>query len=308
MKTAGGKDIWRLQMDSTGALWIASDGGGVGIFEKSAQFPQGHFINHMYDLGRPSAVSSNQVRTVYEDRAGDVWVGTYPAGINYFDRSSIAITSYNSDVSDPTSLSLNAILAVREDANHNLWIGTDGGGLNFFDREKNRFTSYKKNPANEKTLSGNAVLDVFIADDGKIWAGTWGGGISILDPATAEVFRMPFDSSQMRTASISTSPSLNNVTVWTIKEDRQKNLWIGTHTGGGLSKYDRQTSMYTHYVNIDEEPTSIKSGIVWNTLEDSSGRFWVGTETGLDLMDRNKGTFTHFKANPQDPNSLSVAS
>lgn len=299
-----GKEIAKLLVDSRGALWVTSDGGGVAIFEKSEQYPQGHFSNQKFEDGRPASLNSNQIRTVYEDRTGDVWVGNYPAGINYFDRSSAAITTYAHDTSDPKSISHSAILAVREDAQHNLWIGTDGGGLNFFDRQKNQFTSYRKDPNNPKTISGDAVLDDFIDEDGNVWAGTWGGGISILNPKTGEITRMPFDVARPKTQTISTSDRLNTSTVWSIKQDRQKNIWIGTHNGG-LSKYDRATKTYTHYVPMENDPTSISAGPVWNILEDSKGNLWVGVATGLDLMDRNTGAFTHFKTDPKDPTSLS---
>ncbi len=300
----GGKEVAKLLIDSLGALWVVSDGGGVAVFERTEQFPLGHFTNHKYEAGRVGSISSNQVRTVYQDRTGDIWVGNYPSGINYFDRSSAAITSYAHDPSDPKSLSLSAILDVREDVKGNLWLGTDGGGLNYFNREKNEFTSYKKDPANNKSISGNAVLGTFVDADGSVWAGTWGGGISILNPATGEFYRMPFDAAREKKASVTTSTRLNNSTVWSIKEDRQKNLWIATHAGG-LSKYDRKTEIYTHYVAMDDDPTSITNGIIWDTFEDSKGNFWVGGATGLDLMDRNAEKFTHFKTDPKDPNSLS---
>ncbi len=299
-----GKEIAKLLIDSTGALWIASDGGGIAIFEKTEQFPQGRFTNHKFQDGRASSLSSNQVRTLYEDRTGDIWVGNYPAGINYFDRSSAAITTYTHDTFSPNSLSNNAILAVREDANGNLWLGTDGGGLNFFDREKNQFTRHMHDPANEKSLSGNAVLDAVIDHEGKIWAGTWGGGISVFDPASGEFDRTPFDAAREKIVSVSTSTRLNNSTVWSIIEDRQNNIWIGTHSGG-LSKFDRKTETFTHYMTVFSDPSSISGGPVWSILEDSKNNIWVGTATGLDLLDRSTGAFTHFKADPQKPNSLS---
>lgn len=300
----GAKEVAKLFIDSKGALWIASDGGGIAVFEKTAEFPEGRFTNHVYEAGRPSAISSNQVRTIYEDKIGDIWIGNYPAGINYFDRSSAAITSYAHDTSNPNSLSHSAILDVREDVNGNLWLGTDGGGLNYFDREKNQFKSYQKDPNNEKSLGGNAVLGAFIDGDGNVWAGTWAGGITVLNPKTGEINRLPYDAARTKTAKKTTSKRLNNSTVWSIKEDRQKNIWISTHVGG-LSQYDRATGTYTHYESMDDDPTSITPGIIWDTYEDSQGNLWIGAATGLDKMDRKTETFTHFKTDPKNPKSLS---
>lgn len=296
-------DISSLLLDVSGALWVGSDGGGISIFEKSARFPQGHFTNHKYEAGRSASISSSQVRTVYEDHIGDIWVGNYPTGINYFDRSSTAIITLTHDVSDPNSLSHNSVLFIKEDEKHNLWLGTDGGGLDYYNRADNKFTHYKNDPLNSKTLSANAVLSLFVDSENIIWAGTWGGGISKLNPDTGEFERMPFDILSPKTGSVTHSQRLNNAHVWSIKEDRQKDLWICTFQGG-LSKYDRKTKTYTHYQSMENEPTSIVPGIIWDTLEDAKGNFWVAADIGLDLMDRKTETFTHFTANPNVPHSL----
>jgi ligand-binding sensor domain-containing protein/HPt (histidine-containing phosphotransfer) domain-containing protein len=298
-----GTEIAKVMIDSNGALWVASDGGGIAIFEKNDRYPQGRFINHKYEPGRASSLNSNQVRTVYEDRNGDVWVGNYPGGINYFNRASAGITSFTHDQSDKASISHSAVLAVREDHLGNFWVGTDGGGLNYFDRENEEFSSFQNDPNNPNTLSGNAVLDVLVAKDGKIWVGTWAGGVSILDPSSGTVTRLPFEVANPKKSAISTSDRLYDATVWHFREDKDNNLWIGTHNAG-LSKLDPKTGIYTHYTTIFGDPSSITNGVVWTTFEDSQGNFWVGTATGLDLMDRKSGTFKHYLPDPNNPNGL----
>ena len=299
----GGNDIWTISLDSTGALWIASDGGGITVFETSKKYPQGRFVNHKHEAGRASSVNSNQVRTVFEDMTGDIWVGNYPDGINFFDRSSSAITSYTNDPSNSNSLSHNSTLSMKEDSKGNLWLGTDGGGLNYFDRENNTFKAYKKSD-DETSISSNAILTTFLDSQGHIWVGTWGGGMSRLDTSTGKFHRYPFDELRKTTESISHSQRLNNAHVWSIKEDSLNNIWVSTHAGG-LSKYDRVSNSYTHYIHNDSDPKSIIGGNTWDTYEDSKGNFWIATSMGLDLMDRDTETFTHFLADATNPSSLS---
>ncbi len=301
-----GKPIEDLMLDKNGVLWIATDGGGLSIFEKAEKFPQGHFVTHKWQPDQNSSISTNVLRRIYEDRSGDIWIGNYPSGISYFDRSNEVLTTL---FDDPKSrlLAHTPVLAVREDANHNLWFGSDGGGLSRLDRESKILTNYKNTPGNPGSLSGNAVLDVMIASDGKIWAGTWDGGVSILDPATGKFRRLPFDTARETTQSVTTSKRLNNDSVWSIKEDSQKNIWLGTFKGG-LSKYDQKTETFTHYSYQKDDPDSISFGMVWNIFEDSIGNLWLGTLTGLDLLDRATGKFKHFRPNPKDPTSLSNAS
>ncbi len=296
-------EVADMIIDVNGALWVATDGGGLAILEKTDQYPNGPFKTQYYSDGRAGALSSDQVRTVYEDNAGDIWVGNYPTGINYFDRSTTAIISYEQSA-EANSLSLSSILDVQEDSQGNLWLGTDGGGLNFFDREKDTFTSYENEPGDPFSLSGNAILGAYLDDEGKLWAGTWAAGISVFDPKTKKFTRLPYDAMRPKTVKKSQSNRLNSSTVWSIKEDSRKNLWISTHTGG-LSKYDRDSGIYTHYEHMVDDPTSITHGIVWDVFEDSKGNLWVGTSTGLDVMDRDTEIFRHYKTDPNDPTSLS---
>ncbi len=299
-----GNDIWSIFLDQHNALWIAADGGGISVFEKDEQYPNGRFRNHKYEAGRSGAINSNQVRVVYGDKNNDIWVGNYPDGINYFDRSTAAITTYTHSTENSNSLSYNSVLTVRESAEGHLWLGTDGGGLNFFDVANNHFMHYKNSATDLNSISSNSVLTAFIDKSGDVWVGTWGGGISRLNPTTGQFTRYPFDELRASDTSISTSTKLNNAHVWSIKEDKNKTLWITTHSGG-LSKLNRETNTYTHYTHQDSDPNSILTGITWDTFEDSSGRFWVATSSGLNLMDRETGTFKHFLSDSKDPTSLS---
>ncbi len=299
----GGNEISKLLLDSRGALWITTDGGGVSIFEKNDLFPMGQFVKHKYEAGRPGSLSSNQVRTILEDRNGDIWIGHYPTGIDYYDRSSAAITSYAHDPANLNSLSHNSTQSLAEDAQGNLWIGTDGGGLNYYDRKTNQFTRYKNDPNNSNSLGSNTVLSLYVDNEGQVWSGSWGAGITKFNPATGEFFRIPFDSMRESATALSQSQRFNNATVWSIKEDSKGYIWIGSHLAG-LSKLDRKTGIYTHYQHKTNDPQSITDGVIWTSFEDIKGRIWVGASGGLSLLDQAAGTFTQFKANAKIPNSL----
>ncbi|MES2822302.1 MAG: two-component regulator propeller domain-containing protein [Pseudomonadota bacterium] len=296
----GSNDVWRVMLDSQGVLWAASDGGGVSVFDKE----KNRFINHKFEAGRVGSLSTNKARSVFEDKNGDIWVGNYPVGINFFDRSSAPIATYTSDKADPASISHSMAQHMAEDKNGNLWIGTDGGGLNFFDREKNEFTSYQHDPGDPTTIGANAVLATFVDSTGLVWTGTWGGGLASFNPVTQKFTRYPFDTQRKITERISSSTQLNSATVWSIREDKNHDLWLATHSGG-ISKYNRDTKIFTHYTHVNGDPESISENLAWNTFVDSKGNFWVGTVAGLNLMDQEKGTFTHFTSDPKNPKSLS---
>jgi signal transduction histidine kinase/ligand-binding sensor domain-containing protein len=295
-----GDDLWKLLIDSQGVLWMGSDGGGVSVFDEANQ----RFINHKSEAGRLGSLNTNQVRTLYEDNSGDIWVGFFPVGFNYYDRSGAAISSYSRESDNPKSLNYNHVLSVLEGDDGNLWLGTDGGGLNYFNRETGEFKAYKYDPDDPTSINGDSILSTYKDSQGLIWVGFWGRGLGSFDPKDMKFTRYPVGLQRKSSARVSTSKELNSEHVWSIREDKDHNMWITTHTGG-LSKYNRATKEFTHYTHVLNDPLSIADGITWNTLEDSSGRLWVGTGSGLSLLDQKNNTFTTFTTDPKNPRSLS---
>lgn len=302
-KSFSGGDIWDLHLDANGLLWIATDGGGLNLLDPKTE----QFVRFQYEAGRPGSLNSNVVRTVTEDRSGDIWVGNYPGGVNFFDKSSAAIVTFTTDPSDPTSLSYNSVMSIVDDSEGNIWVGTDSGGLNYFDRKTKKFTRYAHVKDDPNTVSANAVLSMLLDSHNVLWGGTWAGGIFQVDlNNNNRITRMPNDPKRAESKSISQSKKLNNDKVWCIVEDRQGYIWIGTHEGG-LSRYDRKTGEYVHYVATDE-PDSLSGNQVWTVYEDSTDTFWVGTTTGAGILDRETGKFSNFVFEEGKPGSLSSPS
>lgn len=292
-------NIWKLMKDAKGRLWIALDQGGLALYHAQDD----RFISYKNSGSKSTSLASNIVRTVFEDSSGDIWVGLYPEGIDFFDQSSTAIAAYTHNAADPNSLSHSSVLAISEDSEGNLWLGTDGGGLNYFDRKKGKFTRYLSDPNNPNTIASNAVLSTFIDSEGILWVGHWEGGITRVDPKTLTFTRIPYNHPDNTPTE---SDKLNSGYVWAIYEDKKKNFWIGTHTGG-LSLYDRKTLRFKHYWLDANDPSTIGSEWIWRIYEDSRNNLWVGTSNSLDLLDRESGKFTHYKPNPDDPSSISNA-
>ncbi len=295
-----GNVIWTLYKDSNDYLWIATDGGGLSLYDHVNK----RFNRYMHQSNNANSLNSNVVRSIFEDKGGDIWVGNFPTGINYFDRSSTAVKSYSVDEKDPHSLSHNSVLTVKIDEQQNMWLGTDGGGLNYFDTAADQFKIYKHDPDDSKSISSNAILSSYIDKQGVLWAGTWGGGLFFYNKESDDFSRLPFDYKRPSGPSVSTSKSLNSAHVWCIYEDSFGFLWVCTHSGG-ISKYERDTKIFTHYTPNSDDDSSISGGHVWTVFEDSNKRFWVGSASGLDVLDRNENTFEHFTTDPNDIKTIS---
>lgn len=87
-----------------------------------------------------------QIRTqaIFEDSAGDLWLGTRTKLIQIVtgvDGKETAYSYQHSD-DDPASISHNNITSFCESDDKGLWIGTAGGGLNYFDKKSKKFLHY----------------------------------------------------------------------------------------------------------------------------------------------------------------------
>ena len=98
--------------------------------------------------------------------------------------------------------------------------------------------------------------------------------------------------------------SISNSFVYSILEDGERDLWIGT-MGGGLNRWDRSADSFTHFRHDESDPASLSNDRVRVLHLDPGGRLWVGTDGGgLNLFDPESGSFTRFAHDPAQPRSL----
>jgi len=221
-------------------------------------------------------LSDSTVLSVFQDRAGTVWVGTFGGGLNKLDRSSGKVTVYQHDPTDPTSLSSNEVYAIREDRDGDLWIGTTGG-LDRFDAETETFVHYRSFP-------GYRVHVIAEGRSGDLWLGTY-GGLYRLDRATGIASRVLDDA--------------DDLSVWSgfvtrVYEDRTGVLWVGTYDRG-IGLWDVARDEFTTYRHDPEDPQSLGNGPVSSIFEDPTGTVWIGTwGGGLNRFNRETGTFARY--------------
>lgn len=290
----------QIVVDKRGWVWIGSDTGGISLYER----PNDRFIRFTHQEERPGYLSSNTVRRIYEDRIGDLWVGTYPSGVNVYDRSTTAITLFQRDADPSRGLLNNNVEAVEEDKYGNLWIGA--GGVTRYNPHDETFTQYQHTAGSDSRVDSTSIMNGVIDSQGEIRFGSWAHGIQLYDKTKDRFNEVPADTTLVKRGEKS-SNQLNDQMVWSIYEDKQQTLWIGTHFNG-LTRFDRKTSTYTFYAHNPLDASTISSALVWTSFEDSQGRFWVGTADGLNLMDREKGTFKRYMPNVTNPRALANSS
>lgn len=276
---------------------------GLYLFENSHQSVPPQFLKRFtYDPRNTYGISKNIVKSLYKDKTGIIWVGTNGGGINKFDPDRKQFEHIKKTL-DPQSLSYDKIRAMYEDSNGYLWIGTEGGGLNMLskDKSKNLYSGYINFDRPRKPF---AIKEIQDGDKKTLLIGAEDfPSLYALDITNPENIKNT-DIKDLEGPSHS---------VFSITEDRYKNIWIGTYRGGiHRWAYYKNTRTYKKdtLVNNKNNPYSIPSNIIRNVLEDSKGNLWFATANGLSRLSpaealKKDPKFDIFRNIPNDNSSLS---
>jgi signal transduction histidine kinase/streptogramin lyase len=279
-----------LSTDSTGNLWIGTSSG----LDRLPETREG-FIHYYNDPSFSKSLSTNQIVSIYEDRGGVLWFGTYAGGVNKYDRARAKFAYYRHNLSDPKSLSGNVIFPIHVDQQGYAWIGTAREGLNRFNWRTGENTRFMHDPNDSNSLGSNSLFSIFEDSKGLIWIGTW-QSLDVFDPKQNTFTHYIHDESD--------PDSISANRVYAIHEDGDGKLWFGTSIG--LDRFDRKTGVFTHYNPDSEKPKALSGNKVTSIHEDDKGYLWVGTtESGLNRFDPRAETFTHYRHNPTDQKSIS---
>ncbi len=291
----GAETVTALVEDHLGAIWVASDGHGVGRLDPDdPDGTSGHWFRH--DPIDPHSLSSDRVWSLYQDRFHVLWVGTYGGGVNRFDAARKPFRQVRHDPTDPASLSHDIVWSFAEAADGTLWVGTDSGGLNRRDPATGAFRHYRHDPADPSSLPADTVRALCLDRAGRLWVATHGGGLARLDPGSERFVRYRHD------------PADPSSLAWdelrSVMEDRAGRLWVGTF-GGGLDRLDPATGAFAHHRHEPANPATLASDFIRLTFEDAAGVLWVGTQGGGLAQSDGRGGFTTYRHDPADPASLS---
>ncbi len=281
--------------DKEGRLWIGIQNGGLDIIDLNT-FEEDNCVFHHYvnDPNDNSSLSYNSIYSVYEDRNGSIWVGSYGDGVNMYNKLTKKFKYYNRKQNNPNSLSNNFVNALLDENDH-LWIGTDQG-LNVFDKKSKAFKRFVNDPNDNKSLGSNSVCALRKDSKGNLWIGTWTGGLNLLNRKTSTFTRFMNDPND------STSIASNNM--FAILEDRDGDLWIGT-MGGGLNLFDRKNKTFKRYVNVDADTNTITDDWVRTLFESSYGEIWLSSSMTVELFDKKSERFIHFSHDRDNLKSIS---
>lgn len=299
--------VTHILIDKKREMWLTTDGCGIykvtGKNKKAVPYntAQGNQL-----------VKSNSIWSIYEDVAGNKWIGTLRGGISVIGNSPKYFKNikYNTKDNNPAE---NFILSFCEDEKKNVWIGTDGAGLKYWDRKRNTYTTYSNSGYSTNKISSNFITSIIRDTNNEIWLSTWAGGVNRINPANNTISH--FSCYNPFTKQIEKN-------IWFVYKDSKGNIWASATNEGSLYLFDRAKNSFVLFdktINNLQCLTEASDGKLWggnytslfgiekgsrkykkinignpirSILEDKNKNLWLGTqEGGLLLFDRKTNTF-----------------
>lgn len=288
------KQVWSLCLDHKGQLWM----GGESELAVSKQGEQLRIIPLPTSTLHPHAY----VRAIHEDRQHRIWVGTWEAGLFYYEPEKRRFTSISKDglPADVRCLSedpdgklwigtrtgvysyhheklmpeeeLNAQLTdllvqdICRDAHGRLWVGTFGKGVFIFTPQGKLLLNHQK----ENGFPSNAVNAFTTDSQGRIWVATREGAVLFADTGRPESYTI-FGSDE----------GLRNTQVRAIHEDRDGTVWMSTNAG--ISRLDERRKACYNYDHRDGIP--LGDFMDGASVSDGNGTLYFGSQNGTCYFD-----------------------
>lgn len=279
-----------------GIVWITTMGNGLYAYDTQT----GVMKNITADGYGNESLKSNNLLSITEDRAGNIWVGTLRYGLsiltptsseayqmvqqNGLDRISgtvrmidktangIIIGNTLGDVFTTDTRLSEIVSDINEKANiyaaaydkyGKLWLGSRNKGL-YIDKKW-----IGHNSKNRSSLSENAIYDILCDRQGRMWIATLGGGINLAVPCD--------DGSYSFKHFIQHTPGKSDVRC--LAMDHHGNIWAGTSDGLIVFNPERLIQDPKAFNVYSTNDNSLHGNEIHSIFCDSKGDMWI-TETG----------------------------
>tara|TARA_B100001564_G_scaffold188757_2_gene158458 strand:- start:4449 stop:8585 length:4137 start_codon:yes stop_codon:yes gene_type:complete len=270
--------ISSIVKDNRGRMWFSSVDNGVYVYDS--------FKNEYIHLNDPKnkiakGLSSLDIPSLFIDSQQNIWIASWYNGLYLLRNGTKNFININTD-STPHKLKSNKVVSFSEDSNGVIWIGTFSGGLHSFDINNKQFIHYNQKQFSDFELDQGNIRKVAVDSYDNVWLGTR-KGVFRYDPKT-KVITSINEKIQRVIKSLS-----SDLIVFSIYEDTNNTIWIGTDAYGLLSYAPKEDKITWHGDVNDMRNLSINS--ITQTYD---GSFWLGTERGLIRYDADTNDYRVF--------------
>jgi signal transduction histidine kinase/ligand-binding sensor domain-containing protein/CheY-like chemotaxis protein len=255
--------------DRYGFMWFSTDDG-------LNRYDGYNFTVYRHDPNNIRSLPSNNTGVIFEDRDGNLWIGGN-RGLSLYDRNTDTFTTLTSNKNNENTLSSDDVNSIFEDSKNNIWVSTLSG-LNLMDIKTKTFKRFfcTKKPGDR----GQQIFSMAEDNEGNLWLGT-GDGLEQFN------YKTGFTKNYL--------DGLPNPRINTLLKTGNDGLYIGTERNG-LDFFNLKDHTFKNFAhNANKANSLINNNVFALAPADNNKKIWVATEDGLDLFDKEKATFTHYK-------------
>jgi ligand-binding sensor domain-containing protein/signal transduction histidine kinase len=278
-------------------------------------------------LGIEQGLPQPTARSLVQDAAGFVWIGTQDGLVRY-DGHDFEIFRHHIGAAD--GIGDNHITALAAHADGSVWIGTQSGGLARRDAVDGSIDRFQYGTERARGLLSNQIGSLLYDGQLGLWLGTSGGHLQHWDGHwTSPELGLPSNPGQIRSLRAGTDGSLLIAArhgAWrcpraqpcgeVLRDERGRphdaydllqnadhTLWVGSNERG-LFHHAADGSLIERLHQRGAQQRRIADDAVRNLLRDRHGRLWVATNNGLTRFDADDGGQRTWRQRPGSPGAL----
>ncbi len=232
-------------------------------------------------IGIEMGLSNNAVTSIYQDKRGFMWVGTYD-GLNRYDGYDFLV--YRNQPNDSSTLINNRIVNIFENG-QGIWIGTKKG-LSVYNYQTGGFENrYLWDNHTERKEKITYTVNQVKGDDERIYVAT--GGKGLISKTAEDVYfrQIPF---------LKEGQLIWNYHAQGLDYDRKGNLWVFIQ-GHGLFTLNEDSEQLEFFSRVTNNANTI--------VTDGQSRVWLGMDSGLLMYLPSEDTYSYF-SNPITKNKV----
>ncbi len=269
-------EVTMVYEDRLGELWLfPANAEGVVRYVPTTGEKQ-----HLHLSSANTGKDSSGRKLVFEDRQGNLWIVPNKGDFGYFDRDRKQLCHFYTDPDNPASLFLPYVRSSFMDRQGNCWL--------LGSRGMKKLSSYP-NAYDLQTYDEHTETRALFKDKEKrMWVCSKSKHVRIYRPdGILQGYLTP-------DGNITPSATPFNQNVYTICQQKDGTLWLGTRGGGlfrltprGGSSSGYQVQRFVHQA---DDPYSLSGNDIYSIITDSHDRLWIGCYgEGLNLLESEAG-------------------
>lgn len=305
----GNHNISALLEDAEQQLWVGTD---KGVYKYN---PISDVFTHLNLRTEEGVNMNNWVAQIIADLAGNIWIVIPDQGLFRFRDEKL----YFYEITSKEHVKTEAPVCICTRANGEVWVGTWEAGLFKYDPQTDTFkqisTDKYGKSIKEKHISmicdygdwiamgvhngelvkynpelnqltkidfpeiGHTYIRNVACFEERLWIGTH-DGLFVLNEKENKYVHLQQD--------LMISSSLSDKIIYTIYQDKNRGVWLGTMFGG-VNYLPHRALQFDQYVP-GSDTHSLSTKQVREIVESADGTIWIGTENdGINVLDPSSG-------------------